>query len=130
MTLDALLELSVDPFDRAGARDRYGRPIVFDADGNRMAYRRPSTQAKALDDLQGLIRWKSAMAVRGVAENHHIMVPQVLAIDLDETDGRRQLYDLADNAAKLAGSDDGANLGTLVHTVCELIDSGELSWPQ
>lgn len=130
MTLEALLALSVDPFDRAGARDHYGRPIVFDADGNRMAYRRPSTQAKALDDMAGLIRWKAGMAVRGVAENHHIMVPQVLALDLADMGGRQQLYELADNAAKLAGSDDGANLGTLVHTICELIDRGELAWPR
>lgn len=128
--LDALLALSVDPFDRAGARDHYGRPIVFDPDGNRMAYRRPSTQAKALDDLQGLIRWKAGMAVRGVAENHRMLVPQVLALDPNDKDGRQALYSLAEDAAKLAGSEDGASLGTIVHTICELIDQGRMSWPR
>lgn len=92
------------------ARDRYGHPVI-----NGAVYERPSSLAKALESAGGLPSWFGQRVVEGLRSQ-----PELLKSDED-------LRDLAERAAVLGGSKDGAEAGTAIHEAVEaLVKHGEL----
>ena len=109
MTLPAeyqqlLARIGGDPFDQAGARDRYHRPIVGDR-----GYQRPSTMAKALDSEANLKDFFAREAVIGVARNPDWFLPRIRQLDENRgADGwkaaMRELVDELHPAADARGA--------------------------
>lgn len=116
----------VDAFDAAGARHR-GRAVVKDpSDLSRdLLYQRPSNKAKALDDMSNLVDWKAGRSALGVARNPDLARRIAEAItDADDFEQKRDLRELADEAADFAGASEGRDYGSLVHALLEAATAG------
>jgi hypothetical protein len=117
----------LDAFDAAGARDRYGRALVKDPSdlAATISMKRPSSMAKMLDDMSGLVKWKSGRSALGVALNPTLADEIRQAItDPDDPDQKRYLHTLADEAADYAGAAEGRDYGSLVHALAEAALAG------
>lgn len=120
------LVVNDDPFDIAGKRGRWGRPVVTDpATGQDIEYGRPSTLAKKLDDQSGLIRWAAGMAALGVAENPSYVRELKALNDFDDPKTKRILYGIGERAKDDASPNRGADWGSLIHQTIAAIHRGE-----
>lgn len=99
-------------------RDRGGRYLI---DGH--AYTRATTIAKTLDDLNNLMRWQQRMTAIGLVARRDLFA-RVAATDSDD---KKQLDRLCEEAFEAAKGSAGANLGTALHTFCERADIGDLT---
>lgn len=110
----------LDPVD--WRRDRYGRPLVRHPDtGKQVPYTRPTTLAKALSDMDGLMKWSNRMTALGLAQRQDLL----LRVAAAGGDDKRELDRLCEQAKEAAASSSGANLGTALHKLTERIDLGE-----
>jgi len=99
-------------------RDRWGRPLIVPPTGGKpIAYTRVSTLAKTLDDTEGLTRWKLRQALTGVAKRNDL-----LALARSNSD-KQTLDRVAKDALEAAASGAAANMGTALHTWCEMVDN-------
>ena len=111
-----------------------GGPLQY-ADGrksptNAVAYTRVSTLAETLDDKQGLMDWSAANAAIGVVRNPAIyaQVAHLASAHRDPwqvPEAKKALKPLVAQAQQVAGSDDGAGMGTAFHGLAELVDRGQ-----
>jgi hypothetical protein len=111
-------------------RDRWGRPLIIPPDGGRpRAYVRVSTMAKALDDLNGLMRWKQRKTAVGLLMRPDLQtrLAGVLANGNPDTDAdtKRSVDYVCAEAAEAAGGSSGASAGTGFHSLTEAIDRGD-----
>lgn len=114
-------------------RDGWGRPLLYPPEGGKtVAYTRPSTMAKWLDNQAGLINWKASMAMIGMAKSKPIQARISAIVARTENDPYREnkaaLKDLVENATQIAQAQGRADLGTAVHEFTELLDAGTLDW--
>lgn len=118
-----LARIGGDPFDQAGARDRYHRPIVGDR-----GYQRPSTMAKALDSEANLKDFFAREAVIGVARNPDWFLPRIRQLDENRgADGwKAAMRELVDELHAAADARDRADLGSLIHALTEYSDGKPL----
>jgi hypothetical protein len=104
-------------------RDRWGRPLITPPDGGKPEpYTRISTLCKALDTEDGLKLWFGRMTALGVARNPALLAQASTLTK--EPDDKKQLNALVDSAMNIAGAYDARELGTALHRLTELADTG------
>ncbi len=110
-------------------RDRWSRPLIIPADGgDPVAYVRTSTLAKSLDDQSNLMTWTARMTAVGLALSPHLLdrVASLTNKHSDPvTDARRDLNGIVKDAKLAAGGSSAADVGTALHEMTEVIDSGQ-----
>jgi hypothetical protein len=79
-------------------------------------YMRVSTLAKALDDGEGLVKWKAAMTLMGAAKSPTIVKAAKVIEDWHDA------AELVEKACTLAGAGDKATEGTTLHKLTEFVD--------
>lgn len=112
-------------------RDGFGRPLLYPPEGGKkVAYTRPSTMAKWLDDKSGLINWTAAMAMIGMAQSKSVQarVSAIVARGEGYTENRGAFKELVEVATNVAKVRERADYGTAIHEFAELVDSGTLDW--
>jgi hypothetical protein len=119
------------------ARDNYGRYVLPDpATGTDRSWTRATTVAHTLDDTHHLTQWKRRMVLQGLAAETALLagvneLAEELAAAGDDWRKakpiKQQMDMLCDAAAEVAGAGDGANWGTLLHTITEYADAGRLN---
>lgn len=110
-------------------RDRWGRPLITPVDGgDPIAYTRVSTLAKSLDDQSNLMTWTARVTAVGLALSPHLLdrVASLASKHPDPvSDARRDLNGIVKDAKLAAGGSSAADVGTALHEMTEVIDSGE-----
>lgn len=110
-------------------RDRWGRPLIIpEGGGDPIPYVRTSTLAKSLDDQSNLMTWTARMTAVGLALSPHLMdrVASLANKHTDPvTDARRDLNGIVKDAKLAAGGSSAADVGTALHEMTEVIDSGQ-----
>lgn len=104
-------------------RDRYGRPLILQADGSTKPYTRASQVGDTLDDKSALQAWGERMVVKGVVESDHIR----RLISLADISDDKGLGAIAKKAKDAAGAWSASDLGTAIHKMTERIDTGAMS---
>lgn len=117
-------------------RDTYGRYVLPDpANGADRSWTRATTIAHTLDDTHHLTQWKRRMVLQGLAAEPTLLLGVTdLTADLTAAGDdwriakpiKQQMDLLCDAAAEVAGAGDGANWGTLLHTITEYADANRL----
>jgi hypothetical protein len=104
-------------------RDRWQRPLVIPPGRRtkRVAYRRTTTFVKALDDMNGLMKWKARQVAYGMGQRKDL----VLAAAAADPDDKKTLGEIAEKATEHALSSAGATTGTALHSLTERIDRGQ-----
>lgn len=101
-------------------RDRWGRPLITPPDGGKpIAYTRATTLAGAIEDLNGLIKWKIGRAILGLVDR-----PDLLLSAAAHRDDKQKLYQIAEDAAEAGGASSSATIGTALHAFVEKINHG------
>lgn len=101
-------------------RDRWGRPLIAPVDGGKpIPYTRVSTLAKALDNKDGLTKWKQRQVVIGLG-----LRPDLAAVAAAVGDDKRKIDEIVESAMSAAQSDRAANVGTAIHALTEQVDDG------
>lgn len=100
-------------------RDRWGRPLIVPPDGGKpVAYTRVTTLAGALEDKEGLVKWKARMTLLGLLSEPSLMKEA----EVFPADAKEQLDRICEQAAAAGGANAAAELGTLLHSLCEDFD--------
>lgn len=102
-------------------RDGYGRPMVMQPNGKRTAYRRTTTFVGAIEDLNGLLKWKARQVAYGMGQRRDL----VMAAAATDPADKKALGSIAEQAEAAAGSSAAATIGTAVHALTERIDHGK-----
>lgn len=105
------------------ARGKFGWAKIAQPDGGEELYRRATTVAGYMEDKEGLIGWKSAMAAFGFARSKSLL--SALSV-LDWKNDKDKVKDIVSRAQSLGGADDAADLGTAFHRVIERHVAGEI----
>lgn len=110
-------------------RDQWDRPLIIPlGGGDPVAYTRPSTLAKTLDDQQNLIRWNQRKTAEGLLRRPDLQtrLAGLLANGNPEDDWRvkKALDKICHEAKEAAGASSGASSGTGLHGLTQAIDSG------
>lgn len=104
-------------------RDRWGRYLIPDpANGKVKGWTRATTVAKTLDDGAALTSWAKRTVAVGVAGRASIAAGVVAA-----QGDKRRLDELVEQAMEAAGGNDRRELGTALHRILELVDTGLMS---
>lgn len=102
-------------------RDRYGRPLVVPpAGGKPTAYTRCTTYVDALENKEGLMRWKARMTALGLATRPDL----ALAIQSTDSDDKKTLDGIVGQALDAARASAAATTGTALHQLTERVDEG------
>lgn len=105
-------------------RDRWGRPLIEPPEGGKpIAYTRVSTLSKALDNKEGLMKWRQRMTAIGIGKR-----PDLAQMALACSDDKRKIDEVVEAAMSAAESNKAANVGTTLHAFTEVIDAG--GWPE
>lgn len=109
------------PIDSIDAipRDRWGRPLL-EVEGSLIPFTRASTLSNAIENTRNLELWKMRMTAAGMASR-----PDLVAKALAKGEDKSTMNDIVKSAMETAESNKGANLGTAVHSFCEMIDQGQ-----
>lgn len=103
-------------------RDRYGRYRIPDPDtGKPRSWTRATTIAKTIEDPENLTRWKCRMVATGVAQRPSIAAGLVAA-----QGERHETNRLVEQAMEAAGANEKRELGTNLHRILELVDTGRM----
>lgn len=103
-------------------RDRWGRYLIPNpVTGQEQAWTRATTFAKSISDTFTLTKWKTRMAVKGLALRPDLFA-LAAATPLDDRDALNRIANEAQEAAAARAS---ANLGTALHSFTEQVDRGE-----
>lgn len=106
-------------------RDRFGRPQIVGPDGKKKYYTRVSTMAKTLEDTYTLGQWQQRQVIRGMALKPALLDRAITAVTVGDAKGedpKAALAEIADEAHVIAGSSDGAEYGTAVHSWTDYAD--------
>jgi hypothetical protein len=105
------------------ARDRYGRYLLPHPDtGTEQSWTRVTTLVKAVDDEQGLIKWSTAMGIKGATLRDDLRAQMST---LEYPRDRQAMYRVADDCKEAAATSAKANLGTALHRFTEQIDAAD-----
>ena len=96
-------------------RDQYGRYKLPTPDGKTKPFTRATTVAKALEDLNGVMKWEGRCIVAGIGARTDLYDLAATA----DPDDKKALARIAEDAKKAGGSQAGANRGTAVHSAFE-----------
>lgn len=108
---------------RDAKRDRWGRYLIPDPDtGKSRGWTRATTVAKTLDDSTNLTNWAKRQVAIGVALKPHLAAGIVAG-----RDDRRRLDELVEAALEAAGGNERRELGTALHRILELVDTGRMA---
>jgi hypothetical protein len=103
-------------------RDRWGRPLIVPVGGGKpIPYTRVSTLAKALDDKTALTKWKQRQTAIGLAAR-----PDLMARVGVQSDDKRAMDEIIEEAMTAAESQRAANIGTALHALTEHVDAGTM----
>jgi hypothetical protein len=110
-------------------RDQWGRPLVVPAAGDRpRPYTRSSSAAKVIEDTWNLEMWARRNVAFGMARDQSL-VARVLAVGGDpgtwDTPAKRAMDRVHGDAGTVAQAHKGADIGTAVHHLTEMLDRGE-----
>jgi hypothetical protein len=110
-------------------RDQYGRPLVVPAGGTKpLPYTRSSSAAKTIEDTYNLEMWARRNVAFGMARDQSL-VARVLAAGGDpstwDTPTKRAIDRVHADAATVAQAHKGADIGTAVHRLTEMLDRGQ-----
>jgi hypothetical protein len=103
-------------------RDRFGKPLIRPVDGGKpVAYYRASSFGDVLDDKSNLEKYLRRMAVKGLT-----LKPELsLAVSTTALTEKWKLNQIVEQAIEAAGGGRKASIGTSLHTLTELLDTGE-----
>jgi hypothetical protein len=101
-------------------RDRWGRPEIIGLDGKPYFAQRATTFAGMLDDTHGLTDWKCRQAVLGIVDRQDLRIAAAA-----HRDAKKELKSIVAAAQEAAGSSAAATMGTALHRLTELIDTGK-----
>lgn len=104
-------------------RDRWGRPMIKQADGGQVAYTRASTLGKALEEQSALAAWKQRMTLIGVTLAPHLAM-SAAAHREPTAANKSKLNDLCEQAMQAAQANARAEIGTALHKLLETVDAG------
>lgn len=102
-------------------RSRYSAPDPVT--GERRTWQRATNFIRALDDAFALARWSEARVAVGLALRPALLA-RVASLSLEDED-RDELCEVIERAKDAAGANDGADLGTAMHTWTQRMDAGE-----
>lgn len=113
-------------------RDRWGRPLVALPDGSGSeGYRRASSYGSPLEDPFRLDKWKLRQVAIGMMLRPALGVALAAVYpDLDSDnegaakDAKDEVDRIVEEAMRVAGAEEKANIGTALHKICERIDRG------
>ncbi len=109
-------------------RDRWGRPLIMQDDGSRVAYTRASSATKVIEDTYNLDRWHWRNIAYGMAHDGSL-VARMLAVGGTpktwNTGDKKTVHDVVEAANACAQAHKGADIGTAVHRIIERINAGE-----
>lgn len=118
-------------------RDRWGRPLIIplgedgkpDLDAKPVAFTRPSTMAKTLDDMSNLMAWKQRVTTLGLARRPDLMmrVQGIIAKHddpLNDYTAKGKLKDVVKEADEAGGGSTASSTGTGYHELTEALDLG------
>src|SRR4029077_19032948 len=110
-------------------RDRYGRPLVVPAGDNKpRPYTRSSSAAKTIEDTFNLEMWARRNVAFGMSRDPSL-VARVLAAGGDPStwaqDDKRAVDRIVADASTVPQAHKGADIGTAVHRLTEMLDHGE-----
>jgi hypothetical protein len=105
-------------------RDQWDRPIIVTPAGEVASYIRASSFG-CIEDKYGISRWKRGQVVIGMSRAFHLYQrAQSVSGTLTKRD-RATIYEIADRAEIVAGSDAGSLTGTALHLLSERRDRGD-----
>lgn len=104
-------------------RGKFGWAKITQTDGSEQLYRRATTVAGYMEDKEGLIGWKSAMAAFGFSRSKSLL--SALSV-LDWKNDKSKVKEIVERAQALGGGSDAADLGTAFHRVIERHVMGEV----
>ena len=96
-------------------RDQWGRYKLPTPTGPTKAFTRATTVAKALEDLNGVMKWEGRCIVAGLGSRPDLYDLAATA----DTDDKKALGRIAMDAKKAGGSESAANRGTAIHSAFE-----------
>lgn len=109
-------------------RDRWGRPLIMQADGTRKPYTRSSSAAKAIEETFNLELWARRNVAFGLAHDRSL-VARIVALggtpSTWDSDAKRAVNKVCEDAARVAQAHKHADIGTAVHLMSERLDRGE-----
>ena len=110
-------------------RDQWGRPLVVPAGGNRpRPYIRSSSAAKTIEDTYNLELWARRNIAFGMSRDPSL-VARLLAVGGDpgawDGEAKKAVNRIHEDAATVAQAHKGADIGTAVHRLTEMLDRGE-----
>jgi hypothetical protein len=127
-------------------RDRWKRPLIMSAvlgpdgiwtvpvgaDGNLVVdlvgYTRASSLGNAIENSEGLSRWRTGMVVFGMSRRKDLtLAAQAIPGTEDKKLHRAPLYAIADKALEAAEASSAATTGTALHSLTEQADVGTLT---
>lgn len=126
MTTQEIDPLAPEKIEDAVPRDRWGRPVIKQADGSTEAYTRCTTFVKALEgDASALALWKMRMTALGLNARPDLLMSVATAGDGHTPESKKQLNRIVEDAAEAAAASSAANIGTALHKFTERLDRGE-----
>lgn len=107
-------------------RDRWGHPLITPPGGGKpVPYMRASSFGDVLEDRTNLERWKTRMAVKGLALRPDLY----LSATATPLENKSALNKIAEQAIESAGGSTASNIGSALHSLTEQIDRGEAVGP-
>ncbi len=130
-TLTALTDIN-GPTRPEVRRNHYGQYLVVPPNGGKpVGYKRATTVAGWTDDKQSLIDWKATAAIVGTHRSPSLAAQWQNLIARHDGDpwyssaeAKKACKALVEESAKVGGSQDRADIGTLMHTLFELASHG------
>ncbi len=109
-------------------RDQWQRPLVVPAGGDRpRPYTRASSAAKTIEDTYNLEMWARRNVAFGMARDPSL-IARVLAVGGDpgtwDQSAKREVDRIHADAGTVAQAHKGADIGTAVHRLTEMLDRG------
>jgi hypothetical protein len=106
--------------------DGWNRYLLPDEDGIvRKGWTQPSTVANTLGVSYGLNKWSMERVAWGMAQRPDLLAKAAALAEADSDDSRRILKEVVDAALIVGKADEGANLGTALHSALQRVDQGE-----
>ncbi|WP_405978878.1 hypothetical protein [Streptomyces sp. NBC_00158] len=106
-------------------RDGWDRPLVVPKQGGKpVPLTRTTTYIDCIEDKTALSGWKSRMTLVGAAKRPSLL-DVVRQLDPEDTEDKRRLNVLAEQAMDISGANAKREKGTHLHTLSEYVDRGE-----
>lgn len=106
-------------------RDGWDRPLIIPKQGGKpVALTRTTTFIDCIEDKSAISDWKSRMTLVGAAKRPSIL-DVVRQLDPEDSDGKKRLNALAEQAQDISGANTKREKGTHLHTLSEYVDRGE-----